>query len=303
MKAERATTGGRPGNTGNEPLLSVITASRGRHELLRRKALALAEQTLGTDLFEWCLWLNEPESEVVQVEAMLNELGLPFEVTVAGGEAHGVGKARNLAAQFASGGLLLLSDDDCLPDGGALEAHLALHASSRNVAGIGPLRLPEKLRRGRRTEPFERVFTVAGRASWINFTGANSSIGASDFWRVGGFDGEWGGYGGEDPELALRLRRQGVRFRRVPGGGAVHEGRVWDDSEKAYSAGRAHVRVCNRHGAGAWALGVHPLQLATKRVLLHGPWSSLLDRDVLAYERAYARGAEEAAREVASRSR
>ena len=301
MRAERATTGGHPGNTRGKPLLSVITASRGRHELLRRKALALAEQTLGQDLFEWCLWLNEPESEVAQVEAMLNDLRLPFEVTVAGGEAHRVGKARNLAAQLARGAVLLLSDDDCLPDRGALEAHLSLHTSTRNVAGIGPLRLSEELRKGRRTEPFERVFTIAGRASWINFTGANSSIGADDFWRVGGFDGEWGGYGGEDPELALRLRRQGVGFRRVPGGGAVHEGRVWDDSEKAYSAGRAHVRVCHRHRAGAWALGVHPLQLATKRLLLHGPWSSLLDRDVLAYERAYARGAEQESREVSSR--
>lgn len=282
------------------PLLSVVTASRGRHELLRRKALALSEQTLDADRFEWCLWLNEPEAGVVQVRGMLDELRLPYHVTVAGGDVHPVGRARNLAAQSARAAVLLLSDDDCLPDRGSLEAHLALHSSRKQAAGVGPLRLPEALRKGRRTEPFERILTFGQRASWINFTGANSSIGAAVFWRSGGYDGDWSGYGGEDSELALRLRRLGVDFRRVPAGGAVHEGRVWDDSQKAYSAGRAHVQVATRHRAGAWALGVHPVQLTAKKVVLHSPWSSLFDPDVLSYERAYAKGAEEAMREESS---
>lgn len=282
------------------PLLSVVTASRGRHELLRRKALVLAEQTLDANLFEWCLWLNEPEADVDRMRGMLDGLRLPYGVLVAGGESHPVGRARNLAAQSARAKVLLLSDDDCLPDHGSLEAHLSLHASMKNTAGVGPLRLPEALRKGRRSEPFERILSFGKRASWINFTGANSSIGAGVFWRSGGYDGDWGGYGGEDPELALRLRRLGVSFRRVPGGGAVHHGRVWDDSQKAYSAGRAHVQVSARHRTGAWALGVHPVQLAAKKVLLHSPWSTLFDPDVISYERAYAKGAEEAVREESS---
>ena len=274
--------------------LSVVTASRGRHELLRRKAQALARQTLPAAAFEWCLWLNEPQDEVEEVREMLDTLRLPFFVSVDGGESLPVGRARNRAAESAAGEILLLSDDDCIPDEGALEAHLDLHRRATGSAGIGPLRLPERLRKDGRSEPFERIVSLGGRASWINFTGANSSVPADIFRESGGYDPEWTGYGGEDPELALRLRRRGVRFRRVAGGGAVHEGRVWDDAEKAYSAGQAHRRVCERHRSGAWALGVHPLQLAAKRVLLHGPWSSLLDDEVLAYERAYARGAREA---------
>ncbi|HEX7002893.1 MAG TPA: glycosyltransferase [Trueperaceae bacterium] len=277
--------------------LSVVTASRGRHELLRRKALALARQTLAPRSFEWCLWLNEPRSEVETVRQMMAQLKLPFHVALAGGEPHPVGRARNLAAESARGDVLLLSDDDCMPDPGALAAHLALHRLTVGVAGIGPLRLPDDLRKARRAEPFERIIAFGNRASWINFTGANSSVSAVVYRQVGGYDPDWKGYGGEDPELALRLKRAGVRFRRVRQGGATHEGRVWDDSEKAYSAGRAHRRLWERHRTGAWALGVHPVQLAAKRVLLNGPWSSLIDRDVLAYERAYARGAEEAARE------
>jgi hypothetical protein len=281
------------------PLLSVITASRGRHDLLRRKALALAAQSLPPSAFEWCVWLNEPAEEVERVRALLEGLGLPFDVRIRGGEAHPVGRARNLAAEAASGEVLVLSDDDCLPDVRALEAHLALHRPRANVAGIGPLRLPQHLRKGKRTEPFERIVAVGRRASWVNFTGANSSLAARAFWAAGGYDSEWEGYGGEDPDLALRLRRQGIRFRMVPGGGAVHEGRVWDDAAKAYSAGRAHWRVFERHGSGAWALGVHPWQLAVKGVVFRGPWCSGFDPDVLAYERAYAQGAREAARSSA----
>jgi hypothetical protein len=276
------------------PLLSVITASRDRHDLLRRKAQALAAQSLPASAFEWCVWLNEPQEEVERVRALLQGLRLPFAFDVGGGEAHPAGRARNLAARAARGDVLLLSDDDCLPDERALEAHLALHRSRANVAGIGPLRLPQHLRKGKRTEPFERIVAVGRGASWINFTGANSSLAARAFWSSGGYDPEWDGYGGEDPELALRLRREGIRFRRVPGGGAVHEGRVWDDAAKAYSAGRAHWRVFERHGSGAWALGVHPWQLAVKRLVFRGPWSSGFDPEVLAYERAYAQGAREA---------
>lgn len=282
---------------GDAPVLSVITASRGRHELLRRKALALAAQSLPPRDFEWCLWLNESSADLVLLRELLEGLSLPFAVALLGGEAHPVGKARNLAAEAAQGEVLLLSDDDCLPDRRALEAHLELHRREAGVAGIGGLRLPERLRKGKRSEPFERVVSLGlRRAAWINFTGANSSLAAQVFWSAGGYDSAWSGYGGEDPELALRLRRQGTRFRRVPDGGAVHEGRVWDDAEKAYSAGQAHWAVCQRHGTGSWALGVHPWQLVAKRFLLHGPVGSLFDPAVLSYERAYAQGAADAAR-------
>ncbi len=88
----------------------------------------------------------------------------------------------------------------------------------------------------------------------------------------------------------------------MPGGGAEHRGRVWDDADKAYLAGRAHVRVARRHphGASAWWLGVHPALLAVKRIVLYGPWTRWLDPAVVAYERAYARGARDARREAAA---
>ncbi len=286
------------------PALSVVTASRGRHELLLRKAASLAAQTLPPSRFEWRVWLNEPAPAVAEVREALEALALPFAWWVGGGVDEPVGRARNLAAAGARGRVLLLSDDDCLPAPGALAAHLAFHDATPGAVGVGPLRLPEELRRGRRAEPFERPAALGRRALWLNVTGANSSLPADAFRGVGGYDEAWRDYGGEDPELALRLREAGLRFRHVPGGDAYHHGRVWDDERKAYQAGRAHVRVWRRHQRAevALALGVHPWLLALKAAALGGPWGRLLDPDVRRYEQAYARGAREELRAAAPRS-
>lgn len=282
--------------------IAVVTASRGRPDALLAKARSLAAQTLPPETFEWCLWLNETPNESDRTRARLEEIEPPFELHVGGGVDHPVGRARNLAASLATAPVLLLSDDDVTHEPAALEAHAAFHERVPGAVGVGPLRLPEALRAGRRREPFERTAAVFGRAHWSNATGANTSLPRAAFEAVGGYDSAWSGYGGEDPELGLRLRAYGLAFRRVPGGGAEHLGRVWDDADKAYQAGRAHVRVARRHphGASAWWLGVHPALLAVKRIALYGPWTRWLDPAVLAYERAYARGARDARREAAA---
>jgi GT2 family glycosyltransferase len=285
--------------TGPAPRIAVVTASRGRPEALEAKARSLARQTLPAEAVEWCLWLNEPPAETERVRARLRELEPPFALRLDGGRDLPVGRARNRAAALARAPVLLLSDDDVTHPPGALAAHAAFHERLPCAVGIGALRLPEPLRAGRRREPFERPAAACGRAHWSNATGANTSLPRAAFEASGGYDDAWRGYGGEDPELALRLRAAGLAFRRVPGGEGEHHGRIWDDAAKAYDAGRAHVRVARRYprAGSAWWLGVHPLLLAAKRVALHGPWARLLDPAVLAYERAYARGARDARRD------
>ncbi len=284
-------TGEVPGTSA--PAITVVTASRFRHDTLVRKAEALARQR-DPGAFEWRLYLNEPSASVRTFADRLATLAPAFAVEIDGGEALPVGTARNRAAAAARGRIVLFSDDDCMPDPGAIEAHVAFHERVPDAAGIGRLRLPEDLRVGSRREPFERTARFfGGRASWINFTGANSSVPTAAFRAVGGYDAEWHGYGGEDPELALRLRALGLRFRHVVGGDAVHEGRVSDDADKAYSAGRAHVLVVRRHPrqGAAWLLGVHPVLIALKRAWLRSPGGRLIDPAVRAYELAYADGA------------
>jgi GT2 family glycosyltransferase len=182
-----------------------------------------------------------------------------------------------------------------------LAARLAAHARVPNAAVIGPLRLPEELRVGRRREPFELARGVLGRALWINATGANTSFPTEAFRRVGGYDASFRQYGGEDPDLALRLRERGVRFRFEPGAACLHHGRMLGAGDaKPELAGRAHWRVYERHRRldVGLLLGVHPALLRLKRGWYAGPLAGLVPAETRSYELAYLRGAEGARREA-----
>lgn len=162
---------------------------------------------------------------------------------------------------------------------------------------IGDLRLPRDLRLAAggsdEREPFERVASAAGRALWINATGANTSLPRAAFEAVGGYDTAFAGYGGEDSDLALRLKRHGAVFVRSAAAWAEHVGLVSGDHDKAFAAGRAGVRVWRKHGGleAALLLGVHPALLTLKRAALATPLKRLWGSRTAAYERAYLRGA------------
>jgi len=271
------------------PELSVITVTYARPELLARKADALAAQTLAPRRFEWCVATNGDPAAA----AWLRGRDLPFAVKVVEVERNGaVARARNLAVAAATGAMLLFSDDDVLPGPECLDAHLRAHGLPGKVV-IGDLRLPEELRSGTVREPFERTVSLAGRASWINATGANTSLPRSDFLAAGGYDPAFAAYGGEDSDLGIRLRRRGSSFRRSAAAWATHVGSVLTDTGKAYLAGRAGVRVWRKNGGlgVGMLLGVHPLSLAVKRLLLSPPLVRAYDPQTAAYERAYAHGA------------
>lgn len=275
---------------GTVPDVSVVTVTHGRRALVLRKAEALARQTLAPERFEWRVLANGDAA----AGAALQALRTPFAtVVLESAENLPIAAARNRAAAGAGAPLLLMSDDDCLPGPSCLEAHLAAHRAAPGSVVVGALRLPEELRQGARKEPFERPAAVAGRALWINATGANTSLPRAVFEGLGGYDETLVEYGGEDPELAWRLRGEGLRFRHLPGAWAYHVGRVLDDDHKAFLAGRAHYRIYRRYRSAemGWLLGVHPLMLALKRVWWGGPWRRWLPSALRAYETSYLEGA------------
>lgn len=268
--------------------LSIITVTYGRSRLLARKAEALRAQTLGAGRFEWCVTTNGDPGAA----AWLRGLSAPFTIKVVEVPSNGsVAAARNLAVEAATGEVLLLSDDDVMPGPACLAEHLRAHRAGKVV--IGDLRLPDALRSGAVREPFERPASVAGRALWVNATGANTSLPRADFLAVGGYDPVFADYGGEDSDLGLRLSRSGSTFWRSAAAWANHVGRMLTDTTKAYLAGRAGVRVWRKNGGvgAAVLLGVHPVTLAAKRLLLDTPLRGCYDQETAAYEAAYARGA------------
>lgn len=264
--------------------LSVITVTRNRPELLAQKLASLAAQTLPPDRFELVICVNGCEQGSL---TLLRAAKTPFAMTVLSFTTNaGVAKARNACVRQARGELLYFSDDDCL----LLPETLAEHVRAQRVPGvaIGAIDF-EAAGKVQRWAP--------RRVHYWNLNGANTSVARRAFEAVGGFDERLVGYGGEDVLLGYVLKRYGAPFRALPQARVRHLGpdpRRAGNEAKAKSAGCNAVRIAARYPELAWRLGVHPLSLWAKQMLLAPPlglaWRRL-DSVSYAYERAYLLGA------------
>ncbi len=275
------------------PELSVITVTHNRRELLTQKLHSLEQQTLKPELFELVLCVNGCSDGTRE---MLDNTQTSFNLKLLFFEDNEpIARARNVCVSKAQGNVLLMSDDDCILAPEALQAHLTRQERFANVAVIGALKLPGVLRHGRTREPFEQATHWGSRVLWINATGANTSFPAEAFRAVGGYDESFVNYGGEDPDLALRLKNQGMQFRFAPKALAYHAERQLADNylKKAYAAGQAQWRVYQKFPSleVGLLLGVHPWILALKRLLFNRALSRLFKQPRYQYEYAYLKGA------------
>jgi glycosyltransferase involved in cell wall biosynthesis len=263
--------------------ISVIVPTHNRRALLERKLRAL-ERELGN--FEIIVVADGCADGTLE---FLQNFGTQLNVQVLELPGLGAGAARNAGVRASSGKILLFSDDDVIPRSGWVLAHANAH-SQKNVVAVGRLELAAQLRDG--------TSFLGPKALWWNATGANSSLSRALFDRAGGYDETFREYGGEDPDLGFRLLKSGANFVFLDRAVAEH----WDEGfsgslrKKARAAGIAHVRVWRKHNDAriAWALGVHPVLLGLKRVLLPVLSPVLGARGM--YEREYARGARDALR-------
>lgn len=265
-------------------MLSVIVPTHNRRALLEKKLRALEAQQ---GEFEVIVVADGCTDDTLE---FLRQYKSPYTLRfIEVQPGLGAANARNRGAELAKGTLLLFSDDDVIPQAGWVEAHQKAHTRPRTVA-VGRLALPPELRGTGAAE-------LGGpRAFWWNVTGNNSSLPKALFEEVGGYDSSFNGYGGEDPDLGYRLMRAGARLVFVRDALAVHEALDYRSKaiQKARQAGAAHVRVFKKHNDPriAWALGVHPVQVALKMALLPSFKGLLGLRGD--YELAYAWGAQQA---------
>ena len=261
--------------------LSVITVTHNRAPLLRQKLTALAQQTLPPEQFELVVLENSCTDETA---ALLEKTQTPYRLRVEKSQVLlSPAEARNCCVAAAAGRVLYFSDDDCLPAPETLQKHL--RAQKHPCVVVGGLEFISKSK----TEVWQPK-----RVGFWNLNGANTSVPAAAFHRVGGFDTSLSGYGGEDIALGYALKR--LPFVALPDATAQHLGpnpARSGDLSKAYSAGRNAQQLAKRYPALAYRLGVHRALLALKRFALLGPprflWRRLDAR--YAYERAYLLGA------------
>ena len=207
----------------------VIPCYQGQDELALTFA-ALAAQTYPGDLFEVVV-ADDGSSPPITVPP-----GAPFEVRVVAQvhDGFGLARARNLGAAAATGEVLIFLDCDMVPEPGLVEAHARWHHVADRALTLGFRRhvdfdgiTPADLAAAGSVEA-----GVAGRSStapqWIEFhmsrtndltsadddlfrivTGGNLGVGRAFFDEIGGFDGSFNQWGGEDTEMGYRAFNRG----------------------------------------------------------------------------------------------
>lgn len=198
-----------------KPRVSVAVSTYQRAAMLPRLFEALEGQTLPLDQFELVLVDDgsTPETaEVIRKLTASSELRVhAMRVEPNGGPAFG----RNFAWREARADVVAFTDDDCAPAPQWLETGLRSMLTDDAVV-VGQTLPDPDLPLG----PFSRTMRVDD-VNWLPT--CNVFYKHEDLEAVGGFDESFL-EGGEDTDLALRVRDQrGREFRFVPGALVYHD--------------------------------------------------------------------------------
>ena len=231
------------------PLISIIIPTYNRSGLLRSNLDNMVAQRLPADEFEVIVADDGSTDDTrAVVESYADRLRLKY--TFQEDLGFRAGQARNGGARLAQAPVLAFLDTGTLVGRDWAAAHLEAHArmpdgAGRAVAGyvhaypmmnddaiarldgftdalaqLTPEQVvaryqDEPLFRDCRHQEFERAGYDLSRRSvpYDMFWSTNCSVGAAEFWAVGGFDEDFRRWGYEDIELGFRLAWHGVSFQ------------------------------------------------------------------------------------------
>ncbi|HEY4303881.1 MAG TPA: glycosyltransferase [Gemmatimonadaceae bacterium] len=209
----------------NRPQLSVVIAAYNRADSVTQLLQLFATQTLSPREFEV---LVVDDGSAVPVAPVLEQLSLPYSLTVLRQTNAGPAAARNTGILQARGRIIVIIDDDMRIGSGYLDAHLAAHTVAPHRVVLGRLLHPEN----RRLPLFERMqidlldrmaarAEAGGRLGGGDMYTGNVSFLKADYLDVGGFDPSL--RLSEDLELGLRLDQRGAEFVLSNDAWARHE--------------------------------------------------------------------------------
>lgn len=226
--------------------VTVAVATCDRPEALARCLAALAAGTL---LPREVIVVDQGASE--QARAVVGASGMRIARYVEQPRL-GLSASRNLALAGATGAVLAVTDDDCVPAAGWVAAVAAAFERSPVPAAVtGPIMtLGPRPQRGHaislRSSPERRDFS--GRMlPWDAGSGANFAAARSLLLAQGGWDERLGvgspGKAAEDADLLYRILRSGAVVRYDPAVVVHHDWQTWER--------RLQTRSSYAHGVGA----------------------------------------------------
>ena len=234
------------------PQLSVVIAAYNRADSVAELLRLFAAQTLPASDFEVIV---VDDGSAVPVAPLLEQLPLPFSLTVLRQMNAGPAAARNTGILQARGRIIVVLDDDMRVGPEYLAAHLASHEAAAHRVVLGRLLPPEH----RRLPLFERMqldlldrmatrVANGGHLAGGDLYTGNVSFVKSDYLEVGGFDPAL--RLSEDLELGLRLDQRGAEFVLSNDAWARHESdhaslRKW--MRRSVTYGTNDVRVAEKH--------------------------------------------------------
>lgn len=171
--------------------------------------------------------------------------------------------ARNLGAAAATGEILAFLDGDTVPEPGYLAA-AAAHVKEDPCAVVVGTRLTGPSR----TEPQWLIdawsttshLSRADDTSWRFIISSVLTCSKAFFENIGGFDGSFVGYGGEDWEFGFRAWNAGATFVHEPGAIAIHDD---DDFGERFTDPTEEARVKNVESVALAHRITHPIARPT----------------------------------------
>ncbi len=182
--------------------LSVVVPTHNQADLLRESLRSLVEQTLPKDTYEIVV---VDDGSTDHTGAVLREFGPPVN-TARLQTNRGRSAARNEGIRRASGELISFVDSDIIVRQDFLAWHLQTYrAHGPGVLSRGPVILvPDVPAARQRSMP-----RVTASPAYLDT--ANAVVERSALLQAGLFDEQFPGYGWEDFDLGMRLRRLGIR--------------------------------------------------------------------------------------------
>lgn len=267
---------------------SVVIPSHNRAQLLDVMLAALAAQLIDAP-FEVIVVLDGCTDESVATLEIWKELGELPSLRWIEQPRSGQAVARNVGAFAARAPVIVFLDDDIIPDADLLAIHLAHHAGGQSVAVLGDC---EVVRHDNSLcalgvwswweDTYHRRASAWQPPGFRDFCTGNVSLRKEDFARIGGFDQDFTGYGGEDYEIGYRLLRAGVRFAPDRRARARHfcTPRVGDMLRATRQEAHGDVLMARKHPEliGGLRLGASPDKQARRaaRLAMRAPWLGVL---------------------------